>query len=343
MTIDEPFEYLTFGGTFARTFGLFFDRFDLFVAMTGIVLIPYVILVLTLGIFAASVLIREEEVPNFHPTHIPLIVLVVFLQMLVYEIATVLGQGAISQAVAMIYVGQRPEWIHCLKTSWKRKWALLGSSLLVYGTLFTAAIPPFVFLLVLSMNVNALTIILACVSCTAYVLGGLYGYIGVVMSSPAIMIECFSNPLQGIMRSWELATGSRCYLLCTLFCLWLFNNLLARLLHNMFTGGSVMDALFSVVGIIISVVPILLFFPLHAILETVLYLNLRIGRESMNHQVLAGDLASDASPASRFRNDDPSAEGPTNSMDYRHVPLMDMDDNKLDESLAPMAQQNLVV
>jgi hypothetical protein len=79
-------------------------------------------------------------------------------------------------------------------------------------------------------------------------------------------------------------------------------------------------------------------------LQTVLYLNLRIGRESMNHQVLSGDLVSDASSlGARFRNDDPTGGDGGHSMDYRHVPLVDADDNRLDESLAPQAQQNLMV
>jgi hypothetical protein len=264
MTIDEPFEYLTFGGTFSRTFGLFFERFDIFMAITGIVLVPYVVLFLTLGIFAASVVIREEEVPDFHPSHIPIIVGVVFLQLVVYEISTVLGQGAISHAVASIYVGQRPGWLQCVRESWKRKLALFGSSLLVYGALFLAGIPPFILISVATVIPNVLTIVLACVSGVAFVVGGLYGYIGAIMSSPAIMVEGFSNPVKGIMRSWELATGSRCYLLCTLFCLWFLNNLVARLLHNMFITGDVMDILFTIVGIVVSVIPLLLFFPLHA-------------------------------------------------------------------------------
>ncbi|KAL3904460.1 MAG: hypothetical protein SGARI_004912 [Bacillariaceae sp.] len=235
MPIDEPFEYLTFGATFGRTFGLLFDRFDLFCAITAVVIVPFVILVLTLGIFVS------------------------------YEIATVIGQGAISKAVAMIYVGQQPTWMGCLRdAALKRGCTLLGSSILVYGTLTVAGLPAIIFLLVVVANPNVLTIILAVATCTFFIVGGTYGYIGAVMSSPAIMIEGFTNPLQGVMRSWELATGSRCYLLCTLFCLWLMNNLLARLLHNMFVGGDVLDAVLSIVGIIVSVVPILIFFPLHA-------------------------------------------------------------------------------
>jgi hypothetical protein len=264
MPIDDPFEYLTFGATFGRTFGLFFDRFDLFCAITAVVIVPFVVLVVTLGIFGASIALREDEVPDFHPKHIPLVVLIFFCQTVAYEIATVIGQGAISKAVAMIYVGQQPTWMGCLRDAFKRGCTLLGSSIIVFGTLTVMGLPAIIFLLVVVANTNVLTILLAVVTCIFFAVGGTYGYIGVVMSSPAIMIEGFNNPLQGVMRSWELATGSRCYLLCTLFCLWLMNNLLARLLHNMFVGGDILDAVFSIVGVIVSVVPVLIFFPLHA-------------------------------------------------------------------------------
>jgi hypothetical protein len=83
-----------------------------------------------------------------------------------------------------------------------------------------------------------------------------------------------------------------------------------------------------------------------ASLETVMYFNLRIGRESMNHQVLSGDLMPDAAPASRFRNDDAASSSSSGSyagpsMDYRHVPLMDMDDGAT-PMIEPTAQTEMV-
>jgi hypothetical protein len=264
MTIDEPFEYLTFGGTFSRTFGLLIDRFDLFMGITGLVMIPYSVLLLTLGIFVASVVIREEDVPDFHPSHVPMVVMIVLIQMIFYEIATVIGQGAISQAVAMIYIGQRPGWLQCVRSAWGKKWPLLGSSLLLYWGLFLAFIPTWVFIVVAVANSNGLTITLACLAGLVFFVSGLYAFIGLIMTSPAIMVEGHGSPIKAMMRSWELAAGSRCYLLCTLFCLWLIGNLVSRLLHNMFVTGDVMDVMFSIVGIVVSVVPMLLFFPLHA-------------------------------------------------------------------------------
>lgn len=263
MTIDEPFEYLTFGGTFSRTFGLLIDRFDLFLGITGVVMVPYTILLLTLGILIASVVIREEEVPEFHMKHVPLIVMILLIQMVFYELATVIGQGGISQAVAMLYVGQRPDWWHCVRSAWSKKCALVGSSLLVYGALFLAFIPAYILFVVAVAIPNGLTITLACLAGLALVVFGVYGFIGTVMTSPAIMIEGFTSPIKAISRSWELATGSRCYLICTLLCLWLMSNLLSRLLHNMFISGDIMDVMFSIVGIVVSVLPMMLFFPLH--------------------------------------------------------------------------------
>lgn len=263
MTIDEPFEYLTFGGTFSRTFSLLIDRFDLFMGITGVVMIPYTVLVLTLGIFIATVVIREEDVPDFHPKHVPMVVLIVLVQMIFYEIATVIGQGAISQAVSMIYIGQRPMWYPCILSAWNRKWTLLGSSLLVFGGISLAFIPTWICIAVAVAMPNGLTITLAVLVGVAFVLGGVYVFVGFVMTSPAIMVESHRSSIKGMTRSWELAVGSRCYLLSTLFCLWLMNNLVSRLLSNMFLTGDVMDVMFSIVGIVVSVLPMLLFFPLH--------------------------------------------------------------------------------
>lgn len=332
MAIDDPFEYLTFGGTFGRSFGLLFDRFDLFMAVSVVAMIPFFVIYLTMAIFLASVFIQEEENPDFHPTHIPLLVLTFGVQILVYDLASVIGQGAITQAVSEIYVGQRPEWLQCLTKAWSRKWQLLGASLIVYGSSFVSLIPVLIAMNFATTYPNAFTITLSVLITVAFIAGVVYFYFGAILASPAIMVEGFNSSMKGVKRSWELAVGSRCYLICTLFCLWFLNQLIARLLHNMFVTGDIMDIMFSLVGVVVTFIPMFLAFPLHAIMETVLYLNLRIGRESMNHQVLVGDLTNDASLASRFRREDQG--GPTLSeepMDYRHVPLVDADDTELTE------------
>lgn len=305
-----------------------FDRFDLFMTIAGVVMVPFCILYLSVLILLAKVYVTEAFDPDFHLTHIPLLVLTFGVQVLVYDLSSVIGQGAITEAVSQIYVGERPEAIECLAKAWRRKWSLIGSSLIVYGSLFVGMMPVYLSITLAIFYPNAFVITLVVLVTIIFLAGFVYSYFGVVLTSPAVMVEGFISPMKGVKRSWELCTGSRCYLVSILFSLWFLTQLLSRLLQNMFVMGGIQDALFSFVGVAATVVPIALSFPMHAILQTVLYLNLRVGRESMNHQVLSGDLANDASPASRFRNDDPGA--PTiseDSLDYRHIPLMDAGDD----------------
>jgi hypothetical protein len=264
MTIDQPFEYLTFGGTFGRTFSLWIDRFDFFTSIAGIVLIPFAVLNISVGLLAAIWIVEEEEIPDFHPKHIPLVIFIFALQYVVYALTTVIGKGAIILAVARMYVGQQVTLMECLKDTWAKKMPLVSVALFVGLAMLLTAAALAVFVGIAAAYPNPFTIFLAIMAGIVSVSGGLYGFIGVVLANPTIMIENFSGPVQGIKRSWELATGSRCYLLCTLFCLWFLNDMVSRLLHNIFVTGDIMDVVFSFAGLVVSVVPLLLYFPLHA-------------------------------------------------------------------------------
>lgn len=316
--IDDPFEYLTFGGTFGRTFMILFDRFDIFMGITLTVMIPFAIIFITIIFFVLYALFD----PNF------LQFLAFGIEILIYGVVTVIGRGAITHAVTQIYIGQQLGWLQCLKVAWKRKYSLIGAALVVYGAFFAALIPfSVVVWAIAGIFVNGFTITLSIVVGIAFLGCAMYAYAGVLLTSSAIMVENFSYPVKGIKRSWELSTGSRCYLLCSMFCLWILFQLLIAFFHNMFGSADFFGTRNSIIDMIIRLGSYICYFPIHAIIETVLYLNLRIGRESMNHQVLSGDVMNDAPPASRFRNDDPAAtEFSQESLDYRHVPLMDVDD-----------------
>ena len=264
MAIDDPFEYLTFGGTFGRAFGILFDRFDLFMTITGVVMVPFFVLYLSVLLVLAKIYVIEEFNPDFHLTHIPLLVLTFGVQVLVYDLSSVIGQGAITEAVSQMYVGERPEAIECLAKAWRRKWSLIGSSLIVYGSLFVGLMPVYSLIFLATIHPNAFVITLVVLVTIIFVAGFVYFYFGVVLTSPAIMVEGFTSPMKGVKRSWELCTGSRCYLVSTLFCLWFLTQLVTRLLHNMFVMGNAVDAIFSFVGIAATVAPIALSFPMHA-------------------------------------------------------------------------------
>lgn len=317
--MDDPFGYLTFGGTFRRAMTLLFDRFDLYMAIAAVAIVPFVIIFFS----ALVVLFRlffwgypmEDNVGG------PVTFLVFGIESFVYALATVIGQGAITMAVAKVYIGEQPEWLSCLKVAWKRKWSLFCACIMVEGTIFLGMMLLAVLVFVMDSFTNGGTITLLVVSAIAFSVGSAYAYSGLLLVSPSIMVEGFASPIKGMKRSWELSTGSRCYLVCTMMSLGFCILLLNAFLVNLF-GGGYGYYMISPVEVVIRIVPMAFYFPLHSILETVLYLNLRIGRESMNHEVLSADLMNSTSPTSRLANSSPAAIS-DDSLDYRHVPLMD--------------------
>ena len=264
MPIDEPFEYLTFGGTFSRTFSLWMDHVEFFSTIAGIVLLPFTVLFVTIALVAAVWIVEEDEIPDFHPKHIPLVSFIFGLQYLVYSLATIVGRGAICLGVARMYVGQPVTVMECLKEAWAKKCTLISVSAIMGSAMLVGAVILSIFIGIATASPNGLTIFLAVITSVGVVVAGSYWYIGIVLTNPSIMIENLSGPIQGMKRSWELVTGSRCYLICGLFCLWLMNDLVSRLFHNLFVGGDVMDLYFSIVGILISVLPLVVYFPMHA-------------------------------------------------------------------------------
>lgn len=335
MTIEDAFEYLTFGGTFSRSFSIWLDRFDFFTSIAGLVLIPFVVLNVSLAILIGVWAFETTEIPDFHPKHIPLVIFIFGLQFATYYLATVIGRGAIILGVARMYVGQRATMMECLKDTWAKKWTLISVFLIMGSAMLLGGGILLLFIAMALEYPNPLTIFLAVLISIVVGAAGWYGYIGIILTNPSVMVENFQGPVEGMKRSWELSTGSRCYILCTLFCLWFMNSMISQLLQNLFGGENLMETLFSAAGLVVSVLPLLIYFPLHSIMETVMYLNLRIGRESMNHQVLSGDLMSNgaSSLSRRFRHDD-FDEPSTTIADYRHIPLMDEDDLTMTREVA---------
>jgi hypothetical protein len=169
------------------------------------------------------------------------------------------------RAVAELYLNDdnHVNWLKCLKKSLEQFWSLLGASVMVTSGMILGAIFPFIIITIAFVYPTVLWILLAFVVGITFLTAGVYIFISLIMVSPAIVIEQ-RTAIQGLRRSWELSSGSRCYIMCTLFCLWFLNNLVSRLLSNMFITGDAMDILFSVAGIVVTILPMFVFFPLHA-------------------------------------------------------------------------------
>jgi hypothetical protein len=329
---DDPFRFLTFGGTFWRTFGIFLDHADIFLILSCLVMVPVILIIGTLWIFVLSVIVREAEaevayengrssggnggghrylqqdndnggmdpiyIPSdddfngmnnnnnidgsymgFHPHHIPMLATIVGLQLLTYAIVTILGRGAMCRAVAELYVGQTPDWKDCLMQVYQtRKGPLLGASVTATLALGLPAMLPVGLLTLAIVKESFGLVLLGTVLFLGHVLVAFYAYASTVLVTPALVIEplpilgssiggsnrggCLGVCLAALQRSWDLSAGSRCYILCSLFSMFFVHDLIRRLLHNMFTKGNLVD--FSFVGILMMMIPMILFLPLYA-------------------------------------------------------------------------------
>ena len=268
---DDDFEYLTFGGTFGRSFGLLFDRFDLFMGISIVFFVPYAIMLITFALMAASTLwdflsidpSADEEVEKalaqaLH-LHLTRYLLTLGIEFLMYEVASVLGQGAIAHAVAEIYVGRRPRWRECLAKGWDRKWSLVGASLLVHGPLFVAFVPAFGVALLVANHFHWYTVLMGLVMVIGFGIVALYAYSGLLLMGPAIMVEKIKSPTISAQRSWELSKGSRCYLVCTLLCLGFLRQIVTAFFRNLFGwNGS------EILGQLLAILPMILYLPVRA-------------------------------------------------------------------------------
>mmetsp|Transcript_327 Transcript_327/g.745 ORF Transcript_327/g.745 Transcript_327/m.745 type:complete len:485 (+) Transcript_327:305-1759(+) len=318
---SDAFEYLSFGGTFRRTVGLFMDHYDLFGILSAVSLVPYGMCYSTLTLFTLAVQLEQRENPDFHPSHLPLLTLVVLLEAGLYAVFTLAGRAAMFRAVAQLYVRSSSpssaagvpgaasnqgiiSWQRCFRDAFQKNLVtLMGAALItIFAMLGIALIPYFTGVWVL-MSPNLFTVILFTICASAGLAYGTYVYIGWILSGPAIVLEqqghrqatlrncnC-EGAKRGLRRSWELTTDSRCYVMCSLFILYMVHTIVRRLMHTLFTNsGTVNDVLFTIPGILAEFLPKFIFFPLHSILEAVLYLNLRIGREALSRDMLEAEI-----------------------------------------------------
>jgi hypothetical protein len=333
---DDPFRFLTFGGTFWRTFGIFLDHADIFLILSCLVVIPVIVIIGTLWIFVISVVVREIEAETarsnghghggghryavqdqdssvysssdddfninnnnnnnnnynsnnddgsymgFYPHHIPMLATIVGLQLLTYAIVTILGRGAMCRAVAELYIGKSPDWKDCLMQVYKtRKGPLLGASVTVTLALGVPALLPVGLLTLAIVKESFGLVLMGTLLLLGHGLMAFYAYASTVLVTPALVIEplpilgsntigggrgggggCLGVCFAALQRSWDLSAGSRCYILCSLFSMFFVHELIRRLLHNMFASGDILD--FSFIGILMMMIPMILFLPLYA-------------------------------------------------------------------------------
>merc|ERR1712224_750433 len=147
---------------------------------------------------------------------------------------------------------------------------------------------------------NALITLMIFVVIVALLVFQIYVFVCMIILSPAIVIENL-GPIDGIKRTWELAQNNRCYIFCTLLCFGFIYNISILIISGTIANFVGNDAVFSPWGIFVSMLPTIIYLPLTYILKTVVYLNIRVQQEGMNHDVLTDDLDSICKGSNDYR------------------------------------------
>jgi hypothetical protein len=290
MLQGDLFKRLSLDESLRRVFDVYVSGFYPLTKIAAVLIGVITILWVVIFPFLLSALnVTREDIsdPTFVVSHTGKFFLLLGPHILLSLLVSPIAEGSMIKAVADIYAGRQPDCMACLKLGVRKALPLLMTSLLV-----TLA---------------------ALVGFLLFFAPGLYVMVVWFVVGPAIVLENFGIT-GSLKRSYDLVSGSWCYVFCTLMIVYFIMIVTQMLWSSIFAGGNDLGhTLFSITGSIIAVIPTLFAVPLFAIMQTVMYFNLRVEKEGLNADVLLREMGERA-------ESDP----------YHHVPLMD-DETRMDQ------------
>jgi len=324
---NNPFQRITGGATFSRSFAIFMERYDLFLVLSGMIFIPLALMTATITHFIGSSMATMTQAmdttyyepdssadsyaydsTNYYDSSANMDSITadfasnmasnmaafggqLVLEYILLMIVSIAGRAAMAYAVAEMYAGRDPNWRNCLKLGFSRWCDLFGAAFLVgFGIGFANGLVQAIFMLLLYTQ-STIVAILASVGILAWHVVIIFVLVSLMILAPVIMVEG-QGPIKSIKRSLLLSWNNRCYIFCTVFCLALVGYtmqvIIALILYS--ASPSLMASGF---GAVISLLPALIFVPLAVIIETVVYMNIRVQFEGLNLDVLVHDLDGD--------------------------------------------------
>mmetsp|Transcript_9291 Transcript_9291/g.20092 ORF Transcript_9291/g.20092 Transcript_9291/m.20092 type:complete len:342 (+) Transcript_9291:226-1251(+) len=318
---EELFTHLSLGQVFSRSINVFIDRFDVFMTMSAVVVVPAAIFGTLIGVVMGMEAVmaakmdpddpdaQAMDIMQFLLNHAAGVVIVMLLNIIVSTITTLVGEGAMVRSAADTYAAQPQGWFTCAKLAFEKFCSLLTSSLAVSACIWGGLL---FCLMILGGALKAEAPFLAFLGFIALVGYGIalvYFLSSVMLIFPVIMVEN-KGPINAIRRSMEISEGRRCYLFCAIFIVYVAKVIVAQLLHNIFNGDNPLATVLSPAGILVSFIPDLLYLPINSIMKTVLYTSIRVDKEGLTQAVLQRELV------------EPTVYSPPNT-DYRQVSLME--------------------
>jgi hypothetical protein len=322
MFSSDPFQRLTAGGTYNRTFAIFAQRYDLFFTISGMIFVPMALLMISLQLFMGSSMhtmtqISAGSYDNYDTNNMDYDVddttasaaaaagddmakamikfmSQFFLEYIVLMFFAIGGQAAMALAVAEIYANREPNAVQCLKKGFSRWCDIFGAASLISLGMGLSHVVVQIIGVLLMYTQNNFFISLAFLIFIAYFALLMYVLVILKILSPVIMVEG-TGPINSIKRCWELSRDNRCYIFCTVFCLAMVYYVSQLVIGLILVSSGGLDAFYSWWGALLLILPALVYVPLAVIAETVVYLNIRVQREGMNYSVLDSELYGNAS------------------------------------------------
>lgn len=337
------FNHLTIGRVFARTCNLFVDRWNVYMILSVLVVLPTAILGSLIGaIFGRSIVEKVMKTKSTncrdgdpalctgleHFTallhHSFSVVLIIVLQWVLATAITLIGAAAMTRACADTYAAQPQSWRACWKIGLDQLRTLVVASMIRVGVAISGWLIFAVFIGMAVATESIFFVLLALIVFGMVSLALLYFLLSIVLVIPVIVVES-KGPVEALQRSYEMSKGRQSYVFCALFIMWIVRLIVEQLLHNIFNAsGSLNQSLplanfLTPGGIFVSHLPDLLYLPLSCILTFVLYASIRVDKEGFTPDVLQRELVQ---PTAYTAPSSSALSSPPN-LNYRHVPLVE--------------------
>jgi hypothetical protein len=208
---------------------------------------------------------EKLEDPDYFLSHIGSFYGFLFVTTALNIVVNALFGGAMIRAVADIYLQRKANVHDCLQLGARHACTIMGSSFLAY----------------LAISVGMVLLFFP----------GLYLSVKLFVVTPAIVVEGL-GVFGSLKRSYNLVTGSWCYVFCTYFIVMIFMVVLHLTWNAIwkasFAGGN--DFAFSLWGSIVATIPNVILVPIFSCMMTIMYINLRVEKEGINAEMLAQNL-----------------------------------------------------
>jgi hypothetical protein len=258
MLQGDLFKPLSFVESLSLIIDVYVSGFYPFTKIAAVLVGVKIILQVVLTPLSISVEDIISSDSTFLESYIRKLVILIVPYMVLNLLVSPIAEGSMIKVVADIYTGRQPDCAASLKLGVKKALPLLMTSLLVKW----AVLSGFIFLIA----------------------PGLYVSVVWCAVSPAIILENFGIT-GSLKRSYNLVSGNRCYVFCTLMTVFVIR-------YELFSDKAAILSLFAI--------------PLPAIIHTVMYFNLRVEKEGLTANDLLREMGERAE-----------------SEPYHHIPHMD--------------------